>query len=139
MDIVVHTSLWEGLARVLPQALIAGKPVVSYDVDGAKEVVIPGETGFLAPPESIEPLVKALCELARQRGAARKIRPDRPRAVHRPIPPRNDDPADPRGVRRGLEPVLVGVPPLGGSYDKNRVITFDVIRETASSTNRHGT
>ncbi len=35
MDIVVHASLREGLARVLPQALIAGKPVVSYDVDGA--------------------------------------------------------------------------------------------------------
>jgi len=63
MDIVVHTSLWEGLARVLPQALIAGKPVVSYDVDGAKEVVIPGETGFLAPPESIEPLVQHLGRL----------------------------------------------------------------------------
>jgi glycosyltransferase involved in cell wall biosynthesis len=63
MDIVVHTSLWEGLARVLPQALIAGKPVVSYDVDGAKEVVIPGETGFLAPPGSIDPLVKGLSEL----------------------------------------------------------------------------
>ena len=42
MDIVVHTSLREGLARVLPQALIAGKPVISYDVDGAREVVIPG-------------------------------------------------------------------------------------------------
>eukprot|EP00913_Durusdinium_trenchii_P028298 g26526.t1 len=39
MDIVVHTSLWEGLARVLPQGLIAGKPVVSYDVDGAKEML----------------------------------------------------------------------------------------------------
>lgn len=63
MDIVVHTSLWEGLARVLPQALIAGKPVVSYDIDGAKEVVIPGETGFLAPPESIEPLVQHLGRL----------------------------------------------------------------------------
>ena len=35
MDVVVHTSLREGLARVLPQALIAGKPVISYDVDGA--------------------------------------------------------------------------------------------------------
>jgi glycosyltransferase involved in cell wall biosynthesis len=64
MDIVVHTSQWEGLARVLPQALIAGKPVVSYDIDGAKEVVIPGETGFLAPPESIEQLVQSLSELA---------------------------------------------------------------------------
>ena len=41
-DMVVHASLREGLARVLPQALIAGKPVVSYNIDGAREVVIPG-------------------------------------------------------------------------------------------------
>ncbi len=64
MDIVVHASLWEGLARVLPQGLIAGKPVVSYDVDGAREVVIPGETGFLLPPRSVADLSNALCELA---------------------------------------------------------------------------
>ncbi len=60
MDIVVHTSLWEGLARVLPQGLIAGKPVVSYDVDGAREVVISGETGYLLPPQSVDELAEAL-------------------------------------------------------------------------------
>ena len=65
MDIVVHTSVWEGLARVLPQGLIAGKPVVSYDVDGAKEVVIPGQTGRLVPPRSIKELSEALVELVR--------------------------------------------------------------------------
>lgn len=65
MDIVVHTSVWEGLARVLPQGLIAGKPVVSYDIDGAREVVLPGETGFLLPARSIPPLVDALVQLAR--------------------------------------------------------------------------
>jgi glycosyltransferase involved in cell wall biosynthesis len=64
MDIVVHTSLWEGLARVLPQGLIAGKPVVSYDIDGAREVVIPGQTGYLLPPQSVGPLAAALIELA---------------------------------------------------------------------------
>ncbi|QDU00578.1 2-deoxystreptamine glucosyltransferase [Gimesia chilikensis] len=64
MDIVVHTSVWEGLARVLPQGLIAGKPVVSYDVDGAGEVVIPEQTGYLLPAESIDPLAQALTELA---------------------------------------------------------------------------
>ncbi|MCH8829796.1 MAG: glycosyltransferase family 4 protein [Planctomycetes bacterium] len=64
MDIVVHTSLWEGLARVLPQGLIAGKPVVSYDIDGAREVVIPQETGFLLPPQSVNELAAALIELA---------------------------------------------------------------------------
>jgi glycosyltransferase involved in cell wall biosynthesis len=64
MDVVVHTSLWEGLARVLPQGLIAGKPVVSYDVDGAREVVIPGETGCLLPPRSVDELAIAILDLA---------------------------------------------------------------------------
>ena len=63
MDIVVHASLREGLARVLPQALISGKPVVSYDVDGAREVVIPDETGFLLPPKSCEEMAAALRQL----------------------------------------------------------------------------
>ena len=64
MDVVVHASLREGLARVLPQALIAGKPVVSYDVDGAAEVVADGETGYLLPPKSVEPMVDVLDRLA---------------------------------------------------------------------------
>ncbi|MBN1590481.1 MAG: glycosyltransferase family 4 protein [Pirellulales bacterium] len=64
MDIVVHASLREGLARVLPQALLAGKPVVSYDIDGAGEVVISDETGFLLPPQSIGPMTDALVRLA---------------------------------------------------------------------------
>lgn len=65
MDIVVHTSLREGLARVLPQALIVGRPVVTYDIDGAREVAIPGQTGYLLPPESVTELSQALIDLAR--------------------------------------------------------------------------
>jgi glycosyltransferase involved in cell wall biosynthesis len=60
IDILVHASLREGLARALPQALIAGKPVVSYDVDGAREVTISGHTGFLVQPgwkNLVQPLV----------------------------------------------------------------------------------
>jgi len=49
MDAVVHLSRREGLARVLPQALAAGKPVVAYDCDGAREVCLDNETGFLVP------------------------------------------------------------------------------------------
>lgn len=64
MDIVVHTSLREGLARVLPQALIAAKPVISYDIDGAREVVLPGETGYLLPPRDVTGLAAAIDELA---------------------------------------------------------------------------
>ncbi|MFO0906089.1 MAG: glycosyltransferase family 4 protein [Pirellulales bacterium] len=64
MDILVHASLREGLARALPQALIAGKPAVSFDCDGAREVVLTGETGCLVPPLSVDRLAAALQELA---------------------------------------------------------------------------
>lgn len=64
MDIVVHTSLREGLARVLPQGFIAGKPVISYDVDGAREVVLPERTGYLLQPRDISSLVIAILNLA---------------------------------------------------------------------------
>jgi glycosyltransferase involved in cell wall biosynthesis len=50
MDLLVHPSRREGLARALPQASLAGKPVVTYDVDGNREGVIDGETGFVLPP-----------------------------------------------------------------------------------------
>jgi glycosyltransferase involved in cell wall biosynthesis len=63
MDGLVHASLREGLARALPQALIAGKPVVSYDIDGAREVAINDQTGFLVPPRW-EALVEPLGKLA---------------------------------------------------------------------------
>lgn len=64
MDLLVHTSQWEGLARVLPQALIAGKPVISYDVGGAGEVVLPEKTGILLPRDCIDELSDAILQLA---------------------------------------------------------------------------
>lgn len=60
MDIVVHASLREGLARVLPQALIVGRPVISYNVDAARDVVIPSQTGFLMPPRSVPALASSI-------------------------------------------------------------------------------
>ncbi len=63
MDVLVHTSYREGLARALPQALIAGKPVVSYDCDGAREVVLDDETGYLVQPSDTKGLTVALGRL----------------------------------------------------------------------------
>ena len=64
MDMLVHLSLREGLPRALPQALAAGRPVVAYDVDGAKEVCIDGETGFLLRPGDLAGLQERLLRLA---------------------------------------------------------------------------
>jgi len=64
MDLVVHASYREGLARVLPQALISRVAVVSYDVDGAPEVVTPGETGLLVKAGDVAGLARATVKLA---------------------------------------------------------------------------
>ncbi len=61
-DILVHCSLREGLARTLPQAMLCGKPVISFDVDGAKEVVNEN-TGRLIEPKNIRQLTGACAEL----------------------------------------------------------------------------
>ncbi|MEC8473548.1 MAG: glycosyltransferase family 4 protein [Planctomycetota bacterium] len=63
MDMLVHASYREGLARALPQALISGVPAISYDVDGAKEVVLEGETGYLVAPGNISELSLAVEKL----------------------------------------------------------------------------
>jgi glycosyltransferase involved in cell wall biosynthesis len=64
MDALAHLSRREGLPRALPQALAAARPVVAYDCDGAGEVCIDNETGFLVPPGDREMLARRLLQLA---------------------------------------------------------------------------
>jgi glycosyltransferase involved in cell wall biosynthesis len=79
MDLLVHTSLREGLARALPQASLAGKPIVSYDLDGAHEVCLNDSTGILVTPRDGGGLITALARLVidpslrEQLGAAGRV------------------------------------------------------------------
>jgi glycosyltransferase involved in cell wall biosynthesis len=80
-DAVVHASLREGLARVLPEAGLCGRPVISYDIGGAREVVRDGAGGVLlaAPPpgalaeNAAGPLAEAMLRLASDPQAARAL------------------------------------------------------------------
>jgi glycosyltransferase involved in cell wall biosynthesis len=65
MDILVHLSRREGLPRALPQALAAGRPVIAYDCDGANEVCLPDQTGFLVRPGDLDSLAKEMVRLVR--------------------------------------------------------------------------
>jgi glycosyltransferase involved in cell wall biosynthesis len=71
MDALVHASLREGLPRVLPQALLSACPVISYALDGAPEVVLDGETGFLVPASDIPKLTDAMDRMLSDLGAAK--------------------------------------------------------------------
>lgn len=63
MDVVVHTSLREGIARVLPQALAVGRPVVTFALDGAPEVIENGRSGYTVRPLDCAALAERVIEL----------------------------------------------------------------------------
>jgi glycosyltransferase involved in cell wall biosynthesis len=65
IDILVHPSRREGLPRAVPQAALAGKPVIVYDIDGSREALMPDKTGFLLPPFDANQVRRAIATLAR--------------------------------------------------------------------------
>lgn len=79
-DVFALSSLWEGLPRVLPQAMATGLPIVATAIDGNTEAVVDGENGFLTPPAKPKALAKSLIkllnnpQLAQQMGQAGKKR-----------------------------------------------------------------
>ncbi len=80
LDVLVLTSLWEGLPRVFPQAMAASRPVVAYRVDSAAEAVTEGVTGHLVDPGdyagAADRITRLLLDpaLARRMGAAGRER-----------------------------------------------------------------
>ena len=73
VDVSVLTSLWEGLPRVLVQSAAAGRPIVTFDVEGAWEVVREGENGFIVPSRDVDKLTARLDTVLRDRLRARAM------------------------------------------------------------------
>jgi glycosyltransferase involved in cell wall biosynthesis len=80
MDVFVLCSLWEALPITLLEAMAAGVPCVSVDVGGCRDLVRPGETGWLVPPRDAKALAEAVCEVLEQGDEARR-RADAARAL----------------------------------------------------------
>lgn len=68
-DFVVLPSYREGLSRVLLEAAAMGRPIVTTDVPGCRDIVTDGENGFLCAPADAASLEAAL-ERAAQTGDA---------------------------------------------------------------------
>ncbi len=73
LDILAHTSQWEGLPRAVVQALLMQVPVVAFNIDGTPEVVLDRRTGRLVPLNDLDAFVDALCELAANQDLCRQM------------------------------------------------------------------
>jgi glycosyltransferase involved in cell wall biosynthesis len=71
-DILVHCSLREGLARTLPQAMLCSRPAISFDVDGAREVVNES-TGRLIEAKDVPQLIEACAELIEDKALRERL------------------------------------------------------------------
>ena len=62
-DVVVSASRDpEGFGRIIVEAQVMGRPVVATDHGGARETIVPGATGWLAPPRDPAAIAAAIGE-----------------------------------------------------------------------------
>lgn len=61
--VCLPSSYGEGLPKALLEAASCGRPIVTYDVPGCREVVIDGENGLLVPLKDRQALIDALEKL----------------------------------------------------------------------------
>ena len=73
-DAFVLSSRWEGLPRVVVEAMAVGVPVVATDVGGIHEAVVDGESGLLAPAGDAEALAASVLRVFDEPGLAHRLR-----------------------------------------------------------------
>lgn len=62
-DIAVLFSRWEGFGLVLPEYMLAQKPIVASSVDAIPSIIKDGETGLLVKPDDIDNTYKIIIKL----------------------------------------------------------------------------
>jgi len=72
-DIIVLSSLEEGFANVILEAMAAAKPVVATRVGGNVEAVLDKKTGFLVPAADSNALANAMGQLTSDKTLAREM------------------------------------------------------------------
>jgi glycosyltransferase involved in cell wall biosynthesis len=72
IDVAVLPSAFEGMGRVVLEALAAGKPVVASRVGGIPDLIRHGDNGFLVPPNEVSILADSI-ELLLRDSRLRKV------------------------------------------------------------------
>jgi glycosyltransferase involved in cell wall biosynthesis len=72
-DVFLLPSLYEGFPKVLMEATMSGKPIISTDISGTEEVVMEGESGFIIPQGGREKFVEKTLFLLRNEKTTEKM------------------------------------------------------------------
>jgi glycosyltransferase involved in cell wall biosynthesis len=73
LDVLVFSSLWEGLPVALLEGMAAARPIVAAAVGGIPEVVLPDKSALLVPPGDAVALAQACLRLASSSAARRTM------------------------------------------------------------------
>jgi glycosyltransferase involved in cell wall biosynthesis len=73
LDVVILTSLWEGLPCVFSEAMACGLPIVATNVDGAREAIIDGDNGFLHEPHDVDGMAESVLKLVNDQALREKM------------------------------------------------------------------
>jgi len=73
IDIYCLPSLWEGLPIGVLEAMAMGKAVVASDLAANREVITPGVSGLLVPPQAPARLAAAIQQLAADQALRRRL------------------------------------------------------------------
>lgn len=72
-DVYCLPSHYEGMPLTVFEAMAAGRPIVATSVVGIREVIAPGETGLLVPPDDAGALAQAFVRLRREAALAEEL------------------------------------------------------------------
>ncbi len=73
IDILVSSSLYEGLSNALLEGMAAGKPIVATEIAGNAEIVMHGQTGFIVPPGNPDALAEAIMRLLQDKALQKQM------------------------------------------------------------------
>jgi len=73
MDVFVLPSLWEGLPRVILQAMAMGLPIVATEVGGTPEAIKEDQNGFLVTPKDFHAIARRVIQLLEDQNLAKKM------------------------------------------------------------------
>lgn len=66
-DVALFTSRWEGFGLVLPEYMLAKRPVVAFAVDAAKEIIEDHVNGLAIPKGDVDSMAQAVVKLSQDK------------------------------------------------------------------------